>query len=271
MESGSDSYNNMFSLQGKSIIVTGGAGYLGRTMVQALLAFGAEVSVADRVEYPVAPDSAEGKAKLHSLICDLELSASIRQMFAQASEISGKIDVLVNCAAYGGGSGGKGIGGDLSLFTDEIWEKGIDGTLGVTFRCIREALPYFYANKGGNIINIASMYGLVSPNPGLYGTSGQNSPPTYGAGKAGVLQLTRYCAANLAARSIRVNCLTPGSFANPQGNLTDDFRARLNASNMLGRVGRPEELTGALVLLASDASSYMTGSNIVIDGGWTAW
>jgi gluconate 5-dehydrogenase len=93
----------------------------------------------------------------------------------------------------------------------------------------------------------------------------------YGAGKAAILQLTRYCAGHLARKSIRVNSITPGPFPNPKGSMNEDFKIRLNEKTMLGRNGRPEELTGALILLASDASSYMTGSNIVVDGGWTAW
>jgi gluconate 5-dehydrogenase len=93
----------------------------------------------------------------------------------------------------------------------------------------------------------------------------------YGAGKAAVLQLTRYCAGHLAGKNIRSNSITPGPFPNPKGSLNEDFKARLHAKTMLGRTGRPEELAGALILLASDASSYMTGSNIVVDGGWTAW
>jgi gluconate 5-dehydrogenase len=147
----------------------------------------------------------------------------------------------------------------------------MDGTAGVTFRCTREVLPYFFENRKGNIVNIASMYGMVSPDPGMYGDSGQNSPPTYGAGKAAVLQLTRYCAANLAEKNIRVNSITPGPFPDLNRSVEEGFLSRLKGKTMLKRTGSPEELTGALLLLASDASSYMTGSNIVVDGGWTAW
>ena len=264
---------DLFSLNEKVIIVTGGMGYLGRVMVKSLIEFGGIVVISDISESSVESilESTEGMERLHVVKCDLTKTDSIKQMFSNVDRLYGKIDVLVNCAAYGGGSGGKGMGGELDDITDSIWECGIDGTLGVTFRCTREVLPYFYKNQCGNIINIASMYGMVAPDPGIYGTSGQNSPPAYGTGKAGVLQFTRYCAAKLAKKNIRVNSITPGPFPNPKSNLSEEFLNRLNSKNMLGRKGKPEELAGALVLLASNASSYMTGSNIVVDGGWTAW
>jgi NAD(P)-dependent dehydrogenase (short-subunit alcohol dehydrogenase family) len=257
--------DQLFSLKGKAVVITGGAGYLGSTMTRALLSFGADVAVADIAE---ADGSTE---RLYSIRCDLTQTESIRSMFEEAGKLLGKIDVLVNCAAYGGGSGGKTVESRIDSITDEMWRGGIDGTLDVTFRCIREVIPYFDKNGGGNIVNIASMYGLVSPDPGIYGSVGQNSPPTYGAGKAAVLQLTRYCAAHLAGRNIRVNSITPGPFPNPKGLKDEDFKKRLNAKTILGRTGRPEELAGALVLLASNASSFMTGANVVVDGGWTAW
>lgn len=115
------------------------------------------------------------------------------------------------------------------------------------------------------------MYGVVSPDPKIYGDSGQNNPVNYGAGKAAVLQLTRYCAAHLAKKNIRVNSVTPGPFPNLKRNVSADFLNNLSNKTMLGRVGKPEEIVGAVILLASEASAYMTGSNIVVDGGWTAW
>jgi len=265
---------DLLSLQGKVILITGGAGYLGSAMSKALLEFGGTVVVADIVEKK--PDEIVGgnglTENLKVVKCDLSNTDSIREMFKTAKKICGRIDVLVNCAAYGGGSGGEKIADcTIDQMSDDIWESGIDGSLNVTFRCTREVLPYFYENGSGNIINIASMYGIVSPDPGIYGTSGQNSPPMYGSGKAAVLQLTRYCAANLAEKNIRVNSISPGPFPNPKGNVNEDFMKKLNTKTMIGRTGRPEELAGALILLASEASSYMTGSNIVVDGGWTAW
>lgn len=264
---------NIFSLSDKVIVVTGGAGYLGSVMTRALLEFDAKVIIADIVEKipEEIASSDEHPKNLHVLKCDLSRTESIKEMFENAERIWGRIDTLVNCAAYGGGSGGKGAATSIDQITDDIWNLGIEGTLDVTFKCTREALPYFYKNGGGNIINIASMYGMVSPDPGIYGSSGQNSPPAYGVGKAGVIQLTKYCAAHIADRNIRVNCITLGPFPNTKGNVNEEFLKRLGTKSMLGRIGKPDEMVGALVLLASDASSYMTGSNIVVDGGWTSW
>ena len=268
--------SNLFSMNGKRIVITGGAGYLGSTMVKELLEQGGIVAIADIVckkpeeiigEHPMVKN-------LHVIQCDLSSTESIKDMFKKANKACGGIDILVNCAAYGDGvpgTVGKTVGAVIERMTDEVWKKGIAGTLDVTFRCTREVLPYFYENKKGNIINISSMYGMVSPDPGIYGTSGQNSAPAYGPGKAAVLQFTRYCAAHLAVKNIRVNSITPGPFPNPAGLKGDEFKKRLEAKTMLGRVGNPEELNGALILLASGASSFMTGTNIVVDGGWTAW
>lgn len=116
------------------------------------------------------------------------------------------------------------------------------------------------------------MYGSVSPDPSIYGTSGLNNPPYYGAAKAGLIQLTRYAACHLAADRIRVNCISPGPFPSPQALERDPgFHGRLNAKNPMRRTGEPAELAGPLLFLASDASSYVTGTNLAVDGGWTAW
>lgn len=268
--------SDLFSLEGKVIVFTGGAGYLGSCMVKELLAFGAKVVIADIADK--APDEIVGDKVLNGNLkvirCNLSSTEAVAGMFKKVKEDYGRIDVLVNCAVYGGGipgTIGKTMGAVIEQISDEVFRNGIEGTLDVTFRCIREVLPYFNESGKGNIINFGSMYGMVSPDPGIYGTSGQNNPPPYGPGKAAVLQLTRYCAAHLAGKNIRVNSISPGPFPNPKGLVGEEFKQRLESKTMLGRIGVPEELSGALILLASEASSYMTGSNIVVDGGWTAW
>jgi len=265
--------NNIFSLEDKVIVFTGGAGYIGSEVIRSMLDFGGKVVIADIVDKtPVeVVGDAELAKNLHVLKCDLSSTESIIEMFRKTKELCGRIDVLVNCAAYGGGVGGKTIGGDISQISDELWRRGVDGVLDVTFRCLREVLPYFEETGKGNIINIGSMYGLVAPDFGIYGSSGQSSPPTYGPAKAAVLQLTKYAASNLAKKNIRVNAVTPGTFANPKGLKDDGFKEKLESKTMLGRIGKPEDLSGAIILLASDASGFMTGANIVVDGGWTAW
>lgn len=263
---------DLFSLKGKTVVLTGGCGNLGRIMAGYLLEYGATLMIADITDQ--APDELKEYEKTGALTviqCDLSRTDSIREMFRTVEEKAGGIDVLINNAAYGGGAGGKNCAFRLDDVDDEVWENGLDGTVSVTFRCTREVLPYFDKRGGGNIVNIASMYGMIAPDPGIYGDSGSNSPPTYGTGKAGVLQLTRYCASNLADRKIRVNSITPGPFPKVGPTFDREFLKRLQRKTMMNRTGKPEELAGALLLLASDASSFMTGSNIVVDGGMTAW
>jgi NAD(P)-dependent dehydrogenase (short-subunit alcohol dehydrogenase family) len=132
-------------------------------------------------------------------------------------------------------------------------------------------IPLLEKAESKSVVNVASMYGMVSPDDRIYGESGRNSPPFYGAGKAGLIQLTRYLACHLASKNIRVNAISPGPFP-PQSIRIDDpeFHARLAAKVPMGRVGLADEIGGAVQFLLSEAASFITGVNIPIDGGWTA-
>lgn len=258
--------NSIFSLKNKNVVLTGGCGNLGRVMAKHLLDFGANLFIVDVADTPPA-DLCDFVIYIK---CDLSDTESIRGMFEQV-DAAGGLDVLINNAAWGGGAGGKKMTKTrMEDFDDATWAYGLDGVVGVTFRCTRESIPFFQKNGGGAIVNIASMYGIVAPDHSIYGDTGNNSPVTYGTGKAGVVQLTKYTASYLAKDGVRVNSITPGPF--PKVSATDpDFLKILQGKTMLGRTGDPNELAGALVLLCSDASSFMTGTNIVVDGGWTAW
>ncbi|MDF2657947.1 MAG: family oxidoreductase [Paenibacillus sp.] len=255
-------FEKLFALDGKTAVVTGGNGYLGSSVARALAEFGATVVVADLQKRELEHE------RMHAIPCDVSDTDSIRSLFREADAAFGRIDVLVNCATYGAGYGPLGT---VERMSDEDWRKGLDGAAGTVFRCTREVIPYMEKAGRGNIINFASMYGVVSPDPSIYGDSGANNPANYGAGKAAVLQFTRYCAAHLAGKGIRVNSVTPGPFPNPHTQQNEPFLEKLAKKTMLGRGGTAEEIAGPVVFLASDASSYMTGANIVVDGGWTAW
>jgi NAD(P)-dependent dehydrogenase (short-subunit alcohol dehydrogenase family) len=158
----------------------------------------------------------------------------------------------------------------------EDFARAFESGVWAGFAIARQTLPALRAAVaavgGAAIVNIASMYGHVSPDPRLYGDSGLNSAPWYGAAKGGLLQLTRYMACHLARERIRVNALSPGPF--PRTSIASeksDFIARLAAKVPMGRIGAAEEIAGPLLFLASDASSYVTGVNLPVDGGWTAW
>ncbi|MEO6906952.1 MAG: SDR family oxidoreductase [Abditibacteriaceae bacterium] len=253
---------NIFSLEGKNVIITGGSGYLGSAIVEGLIAFGAKVVIAD-----VKPSNIDSPNASY-IRCNVGETESIRQCFKTARERLGAIHILINCAYIGTGGG---VAQTVEEMSDEDWQKGVDGAAGTAFRCTREIVPYFEENGGGNIINFGSMYGMVSPDPAIYGDSGANNPPNYGAGKAAVLQFTRYSAGHLASKNIRVNSVAPGPFPNPHLQQEDAFVQELKQKTMLGRIGKASEMVGPVLLLASDASSFMTGANIVVDGGWMAW
>lgn len=259
-------YRDLFDLTGKVCIVTGGAGYLGTESVNVLKAFGGTVVAAVRnaSEKEKAPGAPEADLFCE---CDMTSTESVKACFASVAERFGHIDVLVNCACFGAG---YGVGSQLEFMDDETWEKGIEGSVGVVFRGLREVVPYM-KERGGSIINYSSMYGHVAPDLRIYGDNPQKQPANYGAGKAAIAQLTRYAASALGEFGIRVNSVTPGPFPAPKNQTDLAFNAKLAGKTMLGRFGQGHEIAGAILLLASDASSFMTGSNITVDGGWTAW
>ena len=254
---------DLFSLKGKTAVVTGGCGHLGKAMVAALSDAGALVYVAgtshDKFVSVYGTDTLLRFVKIN--IMD---SVSIREAFRYVAEEAGSIDVLINNAAQYAGIGKKSE--DL---TDEDWEKCIDGIAGSTYKCIREVLPYM--TEGGSIVNIASMYGIVSPYLAVYEPPCSLIPVNYCAGKASVIQMTRYFGTYLINRGIRVNSISPGPFPSPKVQENKVFADRLREKNPSHRLGDPDDLRGAVLFLASDASKYVVGQNIQVDGGWTTW
>lgn len=259
------SYEKLFSLKGRSGIITGGLGYLGSKITEGLLDFGAKVVVADYVtaDKCVIPQS----ENLHILECDLGKAESIKEMFMEAEQLVGNIDFLITCAA----NLGAGVLNTIEDMDDAYWNKGIDGTVGYTFRTIREAVPYLKKSNHASIVNFGSLYAVGAPDPRTYYGTPFSSTPNYGAGKAATVELTKYCAAYLAKYGIRSNSVSPGSYPHEDVQQNELFKERLAEKTMLGRIGYPEDLIGTIVFLVSDASSYITGINIMVDGGQTAW
>lgn len=258
----------MLSLQGKVAFVTGGAGYLGTAVCETLAEMGATVVIASRdgakCEALAARLTAEyGTPAMGMGVSILEPEA-IRAALKQVVDTYGKLDILINNAW----SGNKNSFDSISY---EHWRYDIDMCLNAVFYTVKEAAEYLKATKGV-ILNTASMYGHVAPDYRIYDGVHLANPPSYGAAKAGVIQLTKYLASFLSPHKIRVNALSPGPFPLPAtGEANPEFWKTLEGKNMMGRCGVPEDLKGAVALLCSDASAYMTGQNVCVDGGWAAW
>lgn len=236
---------------------------MGREVVKGFHDFGADVAV---VDWKI--DKIEGIGHgIEYFQCDLENTDNLRDVLRQAAGDSQIIDILVTMAA----NLGAGVQNDVENMDDEYWAKGIDGTVGYTFRTIRESIPYMKNSKAGSIINIGSLYAVGAPDPRTYFDTPFSSTPNYGAGKAATVELTRFCAAYLAKYGIRSNSVSPGSYPHTNVQENELFKSRLEAKTMLGRIGYPDDLVGVMVFLASEASKYITGENIMVDGGQTAW
>lgn len=263
----------MFRLNGRVALLTGAAGHLGARMAEGLAAAGARVILIDRAGSPLAAVAERivadgGRAECHEV--DLMDEAAIRNGIQRIGDSTGRIDILVN-NAY------AGRGGTLTAATVPDFENSYRIGVIAPFLLLQAARPWLQkvaaSNAGGaSVINIGSMYGMVSPDLRVYETDLGSNPPFYGAAKAGLLQMTRYAACQLAPEGIRVNSISPGPFPAPSVQTADPaFVRRLEGKVPLGRVGRPADLVGAVVFLASDAAAYITGVNLPVDGGWTAW
>jgi NAD(P)-dependent dehydrogenase (short-subunit alcohol dehydrogenase family) len=266
-----------FSLDGKVAVVTGGLGLLGRQHGLALADAGAHVVVAD-LDRPAADRFAgelTGRSgrRAHGCRVDITDPEAVASLCDEVQSTLGPIDVLVNNAAIDDKF--SAVVDDLSAFECyplERWKAMLDTNVTGTFLCCQIIGREMAERGSGSIINIASTYGLVAPDQALYrnadGSQAFFKGPAYSTTKGAVLALTRFLAAYWGNRGVRVNALSPGGVDNGQD---PGFIARYSARTPLGRMATATDYQGALVFLASDASSYMTGANLVIDGGWTAW
>jgi NAD(P)-dependent dehydrogenase (short-subunit alcohol dehydrogenase family) len=264
---------SMFRLDGRVAFLSGATGLLGRPMARALATAGAHVVLNGRTQNALETFAAELKSQglSASVACfDVTDESALQRHIGVIGEQYGRLDVLVNNAS-------SGRTGTIESATAQDFEQLYRVNVVAAFQLLQAAIPLLKRagisrKAGASVINIASMYGSVSPDPSIYGTSGANNPPYYGTAKAGVIQLTRYAACHLATQRIRVNCISPGPFPNAKYLAQDgEFQGRLEAKNPMHRIGDPHELQGPLLFLASDASSYVTGINLAVDGGWTAW
>jgi gluconate 5-dehydrogenase len=266
----SPTLSELFSLKGKSALIVGGAGLLGGEISHAFAELGAHVMIAGLHRDQSETFAAEIRqrfpgAKVDALDVDITSRDSIHAMMEQVAwQTDGGLDILVNSAW----SGRKNT---FESITDDDWNFDIEICLNGVFRTIKAAFPLL-KNRAGNILSIASMYGHVAPDYRMYDSEQFANPPSYGAAKAGVIQLTKYLASFLSPYGIRANCISPGPFpfeSTQQANR--EFIERLSAKNPLNRIGKSHELKGAAALLCSSAGSYITGQNICVDGGWAVW
>ncbi len=268
-----------FRLDGKVAIVTGGAGLLGQEFCRTLAEAGAAVAVVDlnadgagRVAETIR---AEG-GQAHPYAVDITDPDAVRSAVGDVIARWGRLDVLVNSAAldpkFDPEALAKGITpGRFEDYPLEQWRAALEVNLTGAFLVTQACVQPMVAQGKGSIINICSTYGLNGPDQRLYIRQGQRiayKPVYYTVTKAGILGLTKYLAAYYAGTEIRVNALTPGGVFNDHD---EEFVQKYAARTILGRMARKDEMSGALLFLASDASSYMTGANLVVDGGWTAW
>ena len=272
--------NNLFSMEGRVAIVTGAAGMLGCQFTRTLMSAGAKVVVAD-IRKEAAKRLADKTVKdtggeALGLGVDVSSKAEVGRMVAEVLERWGRIDVLVNNAAVDPKFDADRAHLQSQRFEEyplELWQQSLGVNLTGVFLCAQAVGTVMVQQHGGVIVNVSSTYGIVAPDQRLYQQEQETEqthfkPVDYAVTKAAVAHLTRYLAAYWAGKNIRVNTLTPGGVLNKQEG---EFVRKYALRTPLGRMAEKEELCGALLFLASDASSYMTGANLVVDGGWTAW
>lgn len=259
-------HSSPFQLTGKQIWVFGGAGYLGQSVVKLLSNLGAEVLCIDLEEKSqkfISDAQLTGKVRAASL--DIRNCAIAREFVAATIKSSGVPHGSVNLTYA-----------STASRMEELTEKDFDDVnhsgLTATFLLTREIGVEMARLKRGSQVLFSSMYGSVSPDPKIYEAPMQKNPIEYGVTKAGIIQMTRYLAVHWGRENVRCNCVSPGPFPNPTVQSDHlQFVERLAEKVPMGRIGKPEEIAGAVAFLLSDAASYITGQNLFVDGGWTCW
>jgi len=253
----------LMRLSGRKALVTGGAGRIGRVVVETLQELGARMAVLD---LPEALAHVRDR-RVARLACNLADEDQTRQAIREVTRRLGGLDILVHCAAYTGMSRLPGWAVPFERQTVQAWDSAMRVNLTSAFIMVQEARRALAASGHGSVIFLASIYGLVGPDHRLYAGTTMGHPAAYGAAKSGLVQLARSLATTLAPR-VRINVISPGGIWDGQ---PERFHRRYVARTPLKRMATTEDLKGALAYLASDLSSYVTGQNVIVDGGWTIW
>lgn len=273
------SIHSLFSLEGKVAIVTGAAGYFGRTFAETLLFAGAKVVLYGRGRKikdiaAFLQDKYEDERVEYCQV-DLYDEKEFRNSLVETTAINTTVDILVNNAFdFSKETGFNDPSGKMENISQEQWLRSF--TAGVCWPALATQVvgEKMKQQRSGTIINVSSMYAVVAPDPHLYEGTAIFNPPSYGAAKAALTAFTRYTASFLGDFNIRCNALVPGAFPNVSQDSynspkDEGFMQRLSKRTVLNRPGEVDDLKGALLLLASDASRYITGQEIIVDGGWT--
>lgn len=261
----------LMNLQGRVALITGGGGHIGQAFAEALGELGANVVLLDISEETSrqAATAVEGQFGVRALpwAIDLASEASIRQIPARVREAFGRLDILVNCAAFVGMAKLEGWVTPFAQQSAATWRSALEVNLTAPFVLIQTCADLLAESGHGSVINIGSTYGTVGPDMRLYEGTTMGNPAAYAASKGGLIQLTRWLATVLAPK-IRVNAISPGGVWRNQPEV---FVERYVSRTPLQRMACEEDLKGAIAYLASDLSSYVTGQHLLVDGGWTAW
>ena len=258
-------------ISGRVAIVTGGAGYLGRTMAHTLAEAGANIVIVDinqeKIDSVCKDLEAKWNIKTLGLAVDLEDKAQRCAVAEKTIAAFGRLDILINNAAFVGTSNLSGWGVPFEQQETETWRRALEVNLTAVFDLTQSCTPFLKQSGHGSIINVASIYGIVGPDPRLYTDLPMFNPAAYAASKGGVVQFTKWCSTVLAPE-IRVNAITPGGIFR---NQDPAFLERYESRTPLKRMAHEDDFIGATIFLASDLSKYITGQNIVVDGGFSVW
>ncbi|MBZ0155806.1 MAG: SDR family oxidoreductase [Alphaproteobacteria bacterium] len=255
-------YKALFSCHEKIAVVTGGSGLLGREIVKGLSDFGAVVYAAD-IDKDKAKDiiASDGIGYVY---LDVAYESSIKEAIDNIVQTHGRIDVFVNSAYPRTADWGL----KFEQIQFESLKRNLNDHLGGYFMCCQTVAEQMKLQGSGSIINLASIYGVVGPDFSIYEGTQMTMPAAYSAIKGGIIAVTKYLATYYGKYNVRANAISPGGILDNQHTI---FVENYSRKTPLGRMGLPNEITGAVIFLASEASSYVTGQNLMIDGGWTAW
>ncbi|GHV54790.1 short-chain dehydrogenase [Synergistales bacterium] len=269
----SRSLAELASLKGRVALITGGGGHIGSVIADGLAELGASIILIDRSDEALSAAAADitrrWGAECKYINIELERLDEIEDIAGAVKGLFGRLDVLVNCAAFVGTTQLEGWGVPLAEQSMKTWRRAVEVNMNAPFILTRACAAMLAGSGRGSVVNIASIYGMVGHTYPIYeGTSLEGATPfAYGTSKGGLLQMTRLLATALAP-SVRVNAITPGGVERGQD---PNFIKNYSAHTPLGRMAAEEDMKGAAAYLASDLSAYVTGQNIPVDGGWSAW